>query len=329
MNNELHVDCNKYDSVMISVVIPTYGQEEYIAQALDSVLMQKTKYSMEVLVGEDASPDRTREILKAYEKKYPGFFQMFYRERNMSNAPNGLNNFTDLYYRTRGKYLVVLEGDDFWTDENKLEEQVDFLETHPDYIAVAHNCVVVGRDGRPNGENYPECKDADYTLQHYLHNIFPGQTATVMQRNWWTNNNENYNIDILKKNLSPGDGLRYFALASNGKVRCLQKQMSAYRHITKGGNSFSANSDRWESFERGEIWNHAILEYAQESPNKNVQYYGEAVYLTYILACYRLKKINFMRFCGCVKNVRHHIIPFCLWGERTWNKCITKIKEKV
>ena len=66
------------DDVILSIYVPTYNHEKYIARALDSILMQKTDYAYEVLVGEDASTDNTRAILKEYEKKYPGRFQMYF-----------------------------------------------------------------------------------------------------------------------------------------------------------------------------------------------------------------------------------------------------------
>mgnify|MGYP004538349555 CR=1 FL=1 len=156
---------------MLSVYVPTYNHEKYITRALDSILMQKTEYSYEVLVGEDVSTDSTRAVLKEYEKAHPGKLTVFYREKNMNDMP--IWNSLDLKMRARGKYMIALEGDDFWTDDRKLQKQIDFLESHPEYIAVAHNCVVVGADSEPNGEAYPECKDAEYTFAHFLSALCP------------------------------------------------------------------------------------------------------------------------------------------------------------
>ena len=114
------------DDIILSVYVATYNHEKYIERALDSILMQKIDYNMEILVGEDCSTDSTREILKEYEKKHPDSrMQIFYREKNMYGSE--CNNSQDLKLRCRGKYMIALEGDDFWTDENKLQRQVEFL----------------------------------------------------------------------------------------------------------------------------------------------------------------------------------------------------------
>ena len=95
------------DDVILSIYVPTYNHEKYIARALDSILMQKTDYAYEVLVGEDASTDNTRAILKEYEKKYPGRFQMYYREKNMHKQKAVSYTHLDVYKRQL--YREVLE----------------------------------------------------------------------------------------------------------------------------------------------------------------------------------------------------------------------------
>ena len=78
----------------------------------------------------------------------------------------------------------MLEGDDYWISENKIEHQIEFLEKHPDYIAVAHNCVVVDENNKEINESYPECKLTEYSIKEFFYNVLPGQTATVMHRNY-------------------------------------------------------------------------------------------------------------------------------------------------
>ncbi len=114
----------------VSVIILVYNHEMYLEQALDSVLMQKTDCNLEVLVGEDASPDGSADILRRYEDAYPGFFTVFYRSENMG----GTKNAYDLLSRAKGRYIAFLEGDDFWTDEWKIQKQADFLEHYPSGI---------------------------------------------------------------------------------------------------------------------------------------------------------------------------------------------------
>ena len=272
---------------MLSIYVPVYNHEAYISQALDSILMQKVDFNYEVLIGDDLSTDNTREILKQYESAHPDIFKVFYRDHNMYREE--INNGRDLLNRCKGRYIIPLEGDDFWTDELKLQKQVDFLESHPEYQAVAHNCVVVGADSKPLDETYPECKDEEYTLEHYAFDILPGQSATVMCRNFVTQNL--YDTSFMDLNIVPGDRRKYFTLAANGRVHCIQEVMSAYRHITSGGSSFSATLVF--DFENLLRWHNAQLEYAKKLTNKKALLCAEMLFLMTVLHGFRKHYITF------------------------------------
>ena len=117
----------------LSVVFITYNHERYIRQALDSVLMQKTDFPFEIVVGEDCSTDHTRDILNEYKEKYPDQIRLLYREKNLGRPTL---NVYQTAMECKGKYMAFLEGDDFWTDPEKLQKQVRFLEEHDEYEAV-------------------------------------------------------------------------------------------------------------------------------------------------------------------------------------------------
>lgn len=113
----------------LSVGILTYNQAQYIQQCLDSVLMQVTDFDYEIVVGDDASVDGTQEILYEYVAKYPEKFVLLLGEKN-----EGISiNYKKVLSACKGKYIALCEGDDFWTDVQKLQKQVDFLEGHDDY----------------------------------------------------------------------------------------------------------------------------------------------------------------------------------------------------
>lgn len=262
--------------VMVSIYVPTFNHENYIVRALDSILMQKTRYSYEVLVGEDCSTDNTRQVLQAWEREHPGKFHILYREQNMYHS--ACNNTTDLKLRCRGKYIIGLEGDDFWTDPQKLEKQVTFLETHPEYYAVAHNCTVVGADSMPNGETYPECKDTEYTLRHFASEIMPGQLTTLLSRNYMTDTSLDNSLICSKT--GPGDRNIYFTLASHGRIYCMQETMSAYRHITSGGSSFSANHT--PKYERDVPALLNRMAFAEQMGNQEALYCARVQYLLFL-----------------------------------------------
>lgn len=221
---------------VVSVVVPTYGHEKYIKQALDSILMQIVNFKYEIIVGEDCSSDNTRLILKDYELNYPEVFTIIYRNKNVGAH----ENVQDLYKRCRGNYIAYLEGDDYWTSNVKLQTQVDYLESHKEFIATAHRVVIVDEYGnKKENESYPECKDENYTLRHYKNGLLPGQSATLVYRNIIRYNF--FDTSIFKdKSLVPGDRVKAFLLVSYGKIHCFAEIMSAYRHITDHGTSYSA-----------------------------------------------------------------------------------------
>lgn len=284
----------------LSIYITTYNQEKYIAEALDSVLMQKTSYTYEVLIGEDCSQDGTADILREYEKKYPERFQVFYRKENMhGKVPN---NGMDLRNRCRGRYAILLEGDDFWTDPDKIEKQIRFLDTHPEYIAVAHKCVVVGEDSKPI-DDYKyyeiECWNEDYTFKDYCLGLFPGQTATLMYRNIL--NSDNIDSSILNKGLVPGDKLKVFVLLCYGEIYCMPEVMSAYRHVKTHGTSYSATTTY--NFQKRENWGKNLVEYARKR-GKSPEECAEFVYFEIVFRALLKKKCTFREFlndCSCIR----------------------------
>ena len=308
------------NDVILTVYVPTYNHENYITKALDSILMQKTKYNFEVLVGEDCSTDSTRAVLKDYESKHPGKFNIFYREKNMyGSSPN---NALDLKLRSRGKYIICLEGDDFWTDEFKLEKQINFLETHPEYYAVAHNCTVVGEDSLPNGETYPECKDSEYSYKHFFSEIMPGQLATLMYRNYFKD--ETFDESLFGKGLIPGDRLLYFSFLCHSKVYCMQETMSAYRHITTHGSSFSATNKF--NYLKQKRWHQELMKYAAEHSTKYAVIYTEYQYFYIILKALFLKHISLKQALCDYAEIKHKASVLFIGLKRIINKKILKKK---
>lgn len=127
------------DRPLVSILCVTYNHEPYIAQAIEGFLMQKTSFPVEIVIGEDCSMDRTRAICMEYQQKYPEKIRLFMREKNLGAMQNHLLAME----ACEGKYIANCEGDDYWTDPNKLQKQVDFLEAHPDYTISSHNVQVV------------------------------------------------------------------------------------------------------------------------------------------------------------------------------------------
>ena len=123
---------------LVSVKMITYNHELYIAQAIEGVVKQETEYPFELIIGEDFSTDGTMEIVLEYQKKYPHIIRVITSDKNVGMKRNG--------YRTtkacRGKYIAFCEGDDYWHRSDKLQKQVDYMESHPECGALLADCDV-------------------------------------------------------------------------------------------------------------------------------------------------------------------------------------------
>ena len=296
------------EDIAVSILIPTYNHENYISKAIDSVFLQDTKHNFEVLVGDDVSTDSTREVLKNLEKKYDSRLKVYYREFNLGRSNEKLDNHMDLYHKANGRYVIFLEGDDYWIDYNKINEQVDFLENNKDYIAVAHNCIVVDQYGNKREELYPECKDEEYTLKHYVKGILPGQLATLLMRNIYRLNN--FDTQMWEKRLVPGDRIFYFTLLSYGKIKCIQKPMSAYRYVTSSGSSYSATVVY--DFFYDEYWHRELALFARKGNKRTFVLCSNVLYLNCLFKGIRHKNINFKEALKYAENMRIDVLA-CLY----------------
>lgn len=130
------------NKMMVSVCCITYNQAEYIKDALDSFLMQKTNFKYEVIIHDDASTDGTTEIIKEYADKYPEIIKpIFEKENQYSKGVKRILNFT--FKVAKGKYIALCEGDDYWSSENKLQLQVDYMEKNPNCTLLFHNAKII------------------------------------------------------------------------------------------------------------------------------------------------------------------------------------------
>jgi len=122
----------------VTVICMAYNHEKYIKDALEGFVKQKTNFDYEVLVHDDASTDATASIIKEYARRYPDIIKPILQTVNQDSQ--GIDFFAEyMVPMAQGEYFARCEGDDYWTDENKLQLQVDFLDQHPEYSACVHN----------------------------------------------------------------------------------------------------------------------------------------------------------------------------------------------
>src|SRR4051812_4536998 len=113
--------------IKLSILCITYNHADYIRKAIDGFLMQKARFDFEILIGNDCSTDNTGEIVESYLPNG----QITFVNHKSNQGKSGINNLISLMKLAKGKYSILCEGDDYWTDENKIQKQVDFLEANP------------------------------------------------------------------------------------------------------------------------------------------------------------------------------------------------------
>lgn len=149
----------------ISACIITYNHEKYIKECLDGALNQKLNYDYEINVFEDLSTDKTREIILEYARQYPDKIKLFLNEKNLGLVGNWVHALKSC----SGDYVAICEGDDYWTDPNKLQKQVDFLENHPDFALASHNANIIIDNKTVKlycRDNHPQIMDLEFILTY-------------------------------------------------------------------------------------------------------------------------------------------------------------------
>ncbi len=229
------------DKPKLSVVFITYNHEPFIREALDSVFMQETDFEFEIVVGEDCSTDGTRDIIREYNDKYPGRMKLLFREKNLG-CPT-LNVYQTIM-EAEGEYLAFLEGDDYWTDPKKLQKQVDFLESNPEYMGTTCTFRLIGERGDPTvNESLTKLYswEDDYTFKDWQKaGSWPGQTAGNVCRNFFHNGKLDYTI-LYRAHDFIDDGVIFTFILLQGKIYRFSDVMVAHRFVEKqGGESWNS-----------------------------------------------------------------------------------------
>jgi glycosyltransferase involved in cell wall biosynthesis len=227
----------------VSVCVQTYRHASFIEQCLRSILMQKTSFPYEIILGEDDSDDGTREICVRLAASHPGKIRLFLRSRkdviHIGGRPTGRFNFKSNLKEARGSYVAMCEGDDYWTDENKLQKQVDFLDSHPDFSLCFHRVQVLQNgqltEDRITRVPKPETTILDLAKENYIH------TPTVMFR-------AGLELPLWFDEVIAGDYALHLLNALRGKLYCLDDVMAVYRVHDGGMWSMKKEEDnqlRW------------------------------------------------------------------------------------
>lgn len=222
------------ERVEISIIVLTYNHEKYVRKTLESIFSQRINVSYEVLIVDDASTDNTVDVLKEYRTKYPQRVQLFLKKRN-DCFPTKNEYF--VMRRTKGRYVAVIEGDDYWLDENKLQRQYDFLENNEKFSAVTSDVRIVDEnDNEITGrEAYKRKENQIFTLQDADNLELAGRAITLLARNYFRDDLRMKIIYKADKIIS--DNTYELICLSHGDIYQFKDKTSAYRYVAKVGES--------------------------------------------------------------------------------------------
>jgi len=208
----------------LSVCIITYNHEKYISDTINGVLTQNTDFDYEIVIGEDCSTDNTRSIIIEYANKFPGKFRLLLPKNNLGM----MKNFIATLMACTGEYIALCEGDDYWTDPDKLQKQIDFLDKNPNYNICSHNANIFTDEKFVKiycRSNHPETMDLKYLLAYGS----GCPTCSLVFRNKAIKNLPDWFYKI-----RGGDWGIQIVAAQYGKMKYFNEIMGVYRRHNQG-----------------------------------------------------------------------------------------------
>ncbi len=210
-------------NLKVSVIMVTYNQENYVDEAIRSVILQKFKYPYELIIGDDCSSDNTVARCRKWQKKYPEIIKIVERTSNLGIQ----RNYMDIYNRCKGEYIAICEGDDFWCSDKKLQTQVDYMDSVPECNVSFHKVVNYYTSDRTmswsNGGQKKDTTIADLARSNYITNL------SVMYRKGALSELPEWLADV-----NPPDYILHMLHADGGNIHYINKAMAVYRQHSNG-----------------------------------------------------------------------------------------------
>ena len=226
------------ENIQVSVICNAFNHGKYIRDALEGFIKQKTNFTFEVLVHDDASTDNTAEIIREYEAKYPDIIKPIYQTENQYSKKIKITR-TFQVPRIKGKYVALCEGDDYWTDPLKLQKQYDFMEANPDYTMCT--CSTVWFDMKL-GKAKNKCstlEDRDVPIEEI---ILEKKGRVFQYATFFLRSDIFLQVPEWFSHFKVGDFPLSLHAASTGKVRMLADTMAVYRYGVPGSWSDRAEN---------------------------------------------------------------------------------------
>lgn len=260
-------------SPFLSIVCFTYNHELFIRDTLEGFIKQKTTFRVEIIIHDDASKDNTANIIKSYVEQYPNLFNPVYQKVNQRSLE--LGRVTRLCFnKARGKYIALCEGDDYWTDPLKLQKQVDFLESNPEYVLVHTDAdqhyfktnKTIRNYNLTTKRTFPEDNVYESILKS-RYNIF---TCTTLFRTEYIKD-----LDFNMKSFLSGDTFLWLELSRKGKFRCFNESTAVRQMLTESVTQ-SGNPDKIIAFRKSgyELFKFFIDKYGCSPETEQVVHYN-------------------------------------------------------
>lgn len=212
------------NNIKVSVSCCVFNHERYLRKCLESLTSQKTNFKYEIIVHDDASTDKSADIIREFQKKFPDIIKPIYQAENQYSKGNSPGLI--VLKQAEGEYIAICEGDDFWTSEDKLQKQVNFLDAHHDYSMCVHAAYYAHEDGNFFSNKY---------FQPYCHSC-EVPTREIIDGWKFATNSIMYRASARKELIIPfrgdcpnGDYALSVYMALNGKVFYINEFLSAYR----------------------------------------------------------------------------------------------------
>jgi glycosyltransferase involved in cell wall biosynthesis len=274
---------------IVSIYCLTYNHEKFIRDTIESFLMQKTTFPVEILIHDDASSDNTANIIREYEFKYSNIIKPIYQTENKYSTQKGY--ITQIQNkRAKGTYIAKCEGDDYWTDPLKLQKQVDFLEANPDYGMVHtdynilyQNTGIISHRKKtniPTGDVYAD----------FLFNSFIGTATCVFRREYIDEITRLYKDN--QSNWRAGDRVLWLLISSKSRVGYINETTTIYRRNDNSITSFKTLEQEIEffksSYDTRFYFIHNVRKVSSEIEKKLYQKYYKQLLNYY----YKLEDVN-------------------------------------
>ena len=216
---------------LVDVNLVTYNHERFVSRAIESILQQKTNFDFRLIIGDDCSTDNTQSIIRDYAQQFPERIQLVLAAEHRGIKHRDRMGIEVLRLST-AKYVALLDGDDYWTDPNKLQTQVDFLEDHPKCSLCFHNAELIYDDGsKPPRNLHPPNQKGIATVEDLINGLVPLPCTAMFRKNLLRD------LPDWFYKVPNADWMMWVMLAQQGSICYINQVMAAYRIHAQGVSS--------------------------------------------------------------------------------------------